>query len=83
MLSFWPIEWAREEERKGAAAVCFAAGVAAAWSDEARSDWLELGGREAEKAAEEVEDKEEVGLARPGQPAWEEEDIFQSARRQA
>jgi hypothetical protein len=40
----------------------------AAWSDEAISDWLESVGREAEKTAEEFEDKEEVALATPGLP---------------
>lgn len=69
MLSFWPIAWVGEDKGRGAA-VRFPACCCkvAAWSDEAISDWLESVGREAEKTAEEFEDKEEVALATPGLP---------------
>lgn len=48
--------------------------MAAAWSE---SDWLESV-REAEKAAEEEEEREEVALVTPGLPA---EGIYSTSRR--
>lgn len=58
--------------------------MAAAWSDDAISDWLELeAAREEENTAEESEDKEEVALATPGRPECDEEDIFQGGCRES
>jgi hypothetical protein len=45
--------------------------VAARWSTDAISDWLELGAGAAEKTAEEEEEKDEAALATPGRPEWD------------